>query len=159
MSKDYFANDYKWLKEKFEEEIKDIALPESLKSENLLEKLDNIDFEQDSAGHSKKNVILFKVLSYAACFVLVTFGWLSASKMGMGSVKISNDAPAPASANAQVFTAESSASELAFNEESDTVSSTSAEMTDNNTVVESIKDAEIVSPESPQQASVPEIDV
>lgn len=77
-----------WLKELIDRDYERFQLPESLKSENLMHKLDEI--EQEDAAKPKGKVVWLKYISAAACFALVLFGLNIFEKNG-GMAKTSSN--------------------------------------------------------------------
>ncbi len=77
--------DQQWLRALLLRDSERFQLPDSLKAENLMHKLEALDASEDQEAavleiqpkkHSK--TILFKYLSYAACIAIVVFGWYNA---------------------------------------------------------------------------------
>ena len=66
-----------WLKELIDKDFERFEMPDSLKSENLIHLLDDIDAETEksAAPKRKNNVIWLKFASAAACLALVMLGW------------------------------------------------------------------------------------
>lgn len=67
-------DDILWLKQLIDEDFERFELPQSLRSENLIKKLDDVKPEPVRPEKSSR-VIYLKLISAAACFALVIFGW------------------------------------------------------------------------------------
>ena len=76
-----FDMEQEWLKEMIEKDFERFTLPESLKSENLMHLLDEVDAEAEekvtpiAAAPKRGKVIWLKFASAAACLAVVAFGW------------------------------------------------------------------------------------
>lgn len=107
-----------WMRALLELEEKEIPLPESLRSEHLLEKIRDAAAEEpkaekapvpDTAPRTKNKgkVLFFKLASCAACLALVVFGWRQISMEGsMITQSAAGAAPAASSASAAPAAAE-----------------------------------------------------
>ncbi len=113
-------DDIAWLKQLIDEDFERFELPQSLKSENLIHRLD--DIQQEPVKPVKNNkVVYLKFISAAACLALVIFGWQHLDFTGntLGVDMSSQQAAAKAS---QVEAAEPlSLDDIAADEESFTV--------------------------------------
>ena len=87
-----------WLKQIIDSDFEQFELPESLKSENLIHKLDGIEPEPVKAKPAGK-VLYLKFISAAACFALVLFG-LSHFGANNSSVLLKSDTASAAKAAA-----------------------------------------------------------
>jgi len=74
-------DDMLWLKELIDKDFEQFELPESLRSENLIHKLDGIEQDAPKAKPAGK-VVYLKFLSAAACFALVILGWSHFGSLG-----------------------------------------------------------------------------
>lgn len=147
---DITEDDILWLKELIDNDFEQFELPESLKSENLIHRLDDIVQEPPKTKSVGKTIYL-KFLSAAACFALVIFGWQHFSiDSGISTL----DSTEKAIPQAAAFTAEAPMAAAAM----DTTVPCSDEETD--VVMEMELDdgtAEINIPEQPTAKSYDEI--
>jgi len=110
-----FDMDQEWLKEMIEKDFERFTLPESLKSENLMHLLDEVDAEAEekvtpiAAAPKKGKVIWLKFASAAACLAVVAFGWSAfGDNLIYGDMKVAK-AQAPMAAPAAAAPVASSA--------------------------------------------------
>lgn len=83
-------DEQQWLRALLLRDSERFQLPDSLKSENLLHKLealdaptDEVDKAQQSKPRKSHKTLYIKYLSYAACIAIVLFGWYTARQRSM----------------------------------------------------------------------------
>lgn len=118
--------DQQWLRALLLRDSERFQLPDSLRSENLMHKLEELEASEhkDAAvleikPKNRSKTIYFKYLSYAACIAIVVFGWYNATQnktlsaapqVDSPKAALSRDAEASASGTA-MLTAEAPMSE------------------------------------------------
>ncbi len=79
---DVAQDEQQWLRALLLRDSERFQLPDSLKSENLIHKLEALDEPQPVVLEQKRRgkTVYFKYLSYAACIAVVLFGWYNAQQ-------------------------------------------------------------------------------
>lgn len=92
---EHMKDEQEWLRELLLRDCERFQLPDSLKSENLIHKLEKIDdseqpYEEASEQNKQKRnrTVYLKYLSYAACIAIIFFGWYSAKHNASNSIAL-----------------------------------------------------------------------
>lgn len=154
-----------WMRALLELEEKEIPLPESLRSEHLLEKIRDAAAEEPEAektpvpdtapqAKNKGKVLFFKLASCAACLALVVFGWRQISMEGsMITQSAAGAAPAASSASAAPAAAETA--EMAADTAADAAPLESLQMAE--AEAPAVPKAAVELPEQPSAADYGEV--
>ena len=102
-SEENLQSEQLWLRELLLRDSERFQLPESLKSQNLMHRLNELEPEApknaenitvlDSGKKTIKKPIVLKYLSYAACLTIIGFGWYNAQQSASKSATPSAEAP------------------------------------------------------------------